>query len=73
MKELEDGCKALGFFNRAPEPTVVFNKLGRIGLAGKQHVRDLWRQQDLPDATGMIDVTVRPHGVVLLKFSPAGK
>ena len=74
LKELDDGSKAAGFFNRGDkEQKFVFNKLVRIGIEGKQHVRDLWRQKDLPDATGTIDVTVRPHGVVLLKFSPAGK
>jgi hypothetical protein len=34
-------------------------------------VRDLWRQKDLPDTTGTVEVMVRPHGVALLKFSPA--
>ena len=72
-KELEDGSKALGFFNRGDkQQKFLFNKLSHVGIAGKQHVRDLWRQKDLPDATGMVEVTVRPHGVVLLKFSPAG-
>ena len=71
LKDLEDGSKALGFFNRSRvEETVNFNKLGRIGLPGKQHVRDLWRQKDLPDATkGAVKVTVPAHGVVLLKFT----
>jgi alpha-galactosidase len=72
-KELEDGSKALGFFNRGDkQQKFLFNKLSHVGIAGKQHVRDLWRQKDLPDATGVVEVTVRPHGVVLLKFSPAG-
>jgi alpha-galactosidase len=74
LKELEDGSKALGFFNRGDTvQTLVFNKLASVGIAGKQHVRDLWRQKDLPDATGKVEVTAGPHGVVLLKFSPAGR
>ncbi len=74
LKELEDGSKALGFFNRGDkERTFAFNKLAAVGIVGKQHVRDLWRQKDLPDATGKVEVAVRPHGVVLLKFSPAGR
>ena len=52
--------------------TVTFNKLGRIGLPGKQHVRDLWRQQDLDDAEGSLTLSVPGHGVVLLKLKPAG-
>ena len=72
MKELEDGSKALGLFNRASQATTVnFNKLARLDLAARQHVRDLWRQKDLPDATGAIKATIRPHGVLLLKLTPA--
>lgn len=52
---------------------IVFNKLPKAGIVGKQHVRDLWRQKDLPDATGTVEVTVRPHGGALLKFSPADR
>ena len=73
-KELEDGGWALGFFNRGDkQETVLFNKLGRIGIPGKLQVRDLWRQTDLPDADGSISVTIEPHGVVLLKLTPAGQ
>jgi len=69
-KELEDGGRALGFFNRGSKGrTATFNKLSRVGLAGKQHVRDLWRQKDLPDAENQIMVNVPAHGVVLLKFT----
>jgi len=71
-KELEDGGTALGFFNRgAAAETQLFNKLGKIGLSGKQHVRDLWRQQALPDAEGKLTVSVPAHGVLLLKFTGA--
>ena len=71
-KELEDGGTALGFFNRgAAAETQHFNKLSKIGLPGKNHVRDLWRQQDLPDAEGAITVSVPAHGVLLLKFTAA--
>ncbi|MDD2762627.1 MAG: hypothetical protein PHE83_01480 [Opitutaceae bacterium] len=70
MKKLEDGGCALGLFNRADTPqTEVFTHLGRIGLIGAQHVRDLWRQQDLADVKEKIEVTVPPHGVVLHKFT----
>ena len=72
LKDLEDGGKALGFFNRGRQTeNVTFNKLPRLGLAGKRHVRDLWQQKDLADVAGVIHATIRPHGVVLLKFTPA--
>jgi alpha-galactosidase len=71
-KDLEDGSKALGFFNRASQAeTVTYNKLARIGLAGKRRVRDLWRQKDLETASGTVKLSVPGHGVMLLKLSPA--
>ena len=71
-KNLEDGSTALGFFNRARQPeTATFNKLERIGLAGKYHVRDLWRQKDLDDTRGSLKLTIPGHGVVLLKLTGA--
>jgi len=71
VKDLEDGSQALGFFNRGDqEKTVVFNKLARVGLKGSYHVRDLWRQKDLEDATkGCITAKIAPHGAVLLKLT----
>jgi alpha-galactosidase len=70
-KDLEDGSWALGFFNRGNSPqNATFDKLGRIGLSGGLHVRDLWRQTDLPNAQGNLDVAVAPHGVLLLKLTP---
>jgi len=72
MKDLEDGSRALGFFNRAqPAEEVNFMKLSYIGLGGTRHVRDLWRQIDLPDAKGTLKLKVPGHGVVLLKLSAA--
>ena len=72
LKELEDCSKALGFFNRDDDVTNInFNKLNYIGLSGAWHVRDLWRQSDLPDAKNALKLTIEPHGVVLLKLSRA--
>jgi len=73
-KPLEDGSKALGFFNRANTTEAVdFNKLNYLGFRGTIHVRDLWRQIDLPDVKGAIKTTIPPHGVVLLKLTSAAK
>jgi len=70
MKPLEDGAVVLGFFNRGENlENVNFNKLARIGLAGIYHVRDLWRQKDLPDAQDALKLSIQPHGVVLLKLT----
>jgi alpha-galactosidase len=70
LKELEDGSKALGFFNRGGDLAKInFNKLGYIGLSGTWHVRNLWQQLDLPEAKGALKLTIPPHGVILLKMS----
>jgi alpha-galactosidase len=72
MKELEDGSKALGLFNRGDQPAnVTLNKLPNLGLEGAWHLRDLWRQQDLPDVNGTLQTSVPAHGVVLLKLRKA--
>ena len=74
-KELEDGGRALGFFNLGPAPiTRDFKSLVQFGFTGKQHVRDLWRQQNLPDvnaADGVLPLIVPAHGVVLYKLTKA--
>ena len=70
-KELEDGGVAIGFFNRGDTLHTMTAKLERIGLGGRQRVRDLWRQEDLPEALNELAVTVDPHGVKLYKFMAA--
>ncbi|HET7625766.1 MAG TPA: NPCBM/NEW2 domain-containing protein [Verrucomicrobiae bacterium] len=73
-KELEDGGRAVGFFNLGNEPLKLdFRQFTQLNLSGKQHVRDLWRQQNLPDvdAEGTIELTVPAHGVQLYKFTSA--
>ncbi len=71
-KPLEDGAKAVGFFNRDRQPiTIEFNKLGKAGIHRRHHVRDVWRQKDLDDTSEKIKLTIPAHGVVLLKLTPA--
>jgi hypothetical protein len=73
MKELEDGSSALGFFNRdSVEQNFSFNKLSFLGFKTRLHVRDLWRQRDLPDiadtAKEPLRMTIPAHGVQLFKL-----
>lgn len=67
-KNLEDGSKAVGLFNRGDDEAVVTARWADLGLSGKQIVRDLWRQQDLGAYTGEFKATVPHHGVVLVRF-----
>jgi alpha-galactosidase len=74
-RELEDGGHALGFFNLGPTTAKLdFNQLAKLGFSGRQHVRDLWRQLDLPDvdaANGVLPLTIPAHGVLLYKLTAA--
>ena len=74
-KDLEDGGRAVGFFNLGAAPVALpFNEFTPLGLAGKQNVRDLWRQKDVATADPAKDslrVTIPAHGVVLYKFTAA--
>jgi alpha-galactosidase len=75
LKNLEDGGKAVAFFNRGPQAeTINFCKLGFIGISGPLHVRDLWRQKNLPDVTDPKDVfkvNIAAHSAELYKFTSA--
>jgi alpha-galactosidase len=69
-KDMEDGSKAVGLFNRgAPEQTITV-KWSDLGLSGKQSVRDLWRQEDMGQFTGQFQAKVGRHNVVLVKIAP---
>ncbi|HYG34589.1 MAG TPA: NPCBM/NEW2 domain-containing protein, partial [Clostridia bacterium] len=70
-KDMEDGSKAVGLFNRGEDAAPVVVNWSDLGLTGKQTVRDLWRQMDLGSYTGQFAASVPRHGVVLVKISPA--
>jgi alpha-galactosidase len=74
LKELEDGAKVLGFFNRdSTAQTFGFSKLSFLGFKTPQHVRDLWRHADLPDirepTKQPLTMSIPAHGVVLYRLS----
>jgi alpha-galactosidase len=74
-KDLADGSRAVGFFNLGAKPTELsFNEFAKLDLAGKQVVRDLWRQKNVATvdtAKDSLPLTVPAHGVVLYKFTAA--
>ena len=69
-KDLEDGSKAVGLFNRGETESGLTLKWSDLGLSGRRAVRDLWRQQDLGKFAGQFETTVPRHGVVLLRVTP---
>jgi alpha-galactosidase len=76
LKELEDGSRALGFFNRdSTTQTIAYKILNNLGFRFRQHVRDLWRQSDLPDIEDIsrdtLKMTIPAHGAQLFKLTEA--
>ncbi|HLX71233.1 MAG TPA: alpha-galactosidase, partial [Verrucomicrobiae bacterium] len=70
-KDMEDGSKAVGLFNRGRESARVTANWSDLGLTGKQKVRDLWRQKDLGKFSNKFEADVPKHGVVLVRIWPA--
>ena len=67
---MEDGSKAVGLFNRGHSETTVTANWSDLGLAGKQKVRDLWRQKDIGEFSDKFEAVVPRHGVVLVRVWP---
>ncbi len=68
VKELENGAKAVGFFNRGEKAVAVTAPWPVLGLTAPAKARDLWRQQDLGTANLSHTTQVPRHGVVMLRF-----
>jgi alpha-galactosidase len=62
-KDMEDGSKAVGLFNRGEEEAEVKANWQDVGLSGDCMVRDLWRQKDLGKFSGSFTAHVSRHGV----------
>lgn len=74
VKELEDGSRVVGFCNFGLEKVdISYKDLNKLGISGKQKVRDLWRQKDIITIHAdkeALSVKVPMHGVALYKFTP---
>jgi alpha-galactosidase len=72
-KDMEDGTKAVGLFNRGDKEAVVTAKWDDLALRGKQVVRDLWRQKDLGTFEEQFQSAVPRRGVVLVRVQSLRK
>jgi alpha-galactosidase len=70
-RDLQDGSKAVGLFNRGEGTVPVTARWPELGISGRQVVRDLWRQKDLGVFEGAYSTPVGRHGVALLRVRPA--
>jgi alpha-galactosidase len=66
-KEMEDGSRAVGLFNRGRWKSDVTVSWTELGLEGTQGVRDLWRQKSLGVFQGGVTLPVPRHGAVLIR------
>jgi alpha-galactosidase len=73
VKELSDGSKAFGLFNRNSEARVVVADWKTLGFSGLQRLRDVWRHKDIGTYEGSFSAKVPPHGIVLLSAQPCSK
>ncbi len=71
MREMEDGSKAVGLFNRGDGLAAVTADWSVLGLSGPQRVRDLWRSKELGAFDGAFEAYVARHGVVMVRLWPA--
>ncbi len=68
-KDLADGSKVAGLFNRGEGAAEVTAQWSALGLTGKHVIRDLWQQRDLGKFSDAFTTTVPRHGVCLVKIS----
>ncbi|MCL6101330.1 MAG: hypothetical protein M1292_02400 [Bacteroidetes bacterium] len=69
VKNLADGSKAVGLFNRGKSAAEVVADWSELQLSGKQAVRDLWRQKKLGKFKQQFSASVPAQGVVMVKIS----
>jgi alpha-galactosidase len=70
IKELADGGRAVGLFNRGAQPATVAVNAQDLGWTGPAAVRDLWREKDLGSFGGTYSAEVPARGVVLISVEP---
>jgi alpha-galactosidase len=70
-RDLADGSKAVGLFNRSELPAQVSIKWSDLQLTGPQKVRDIWREKDLETQETEFKANVNRHGAVFIKLTPA--
>jgi alpha-galactosidase len=67
-RDLKDGSKAVGLFNRNAGATEITLKLKLLGANDATAVRDLWQHRTLPPIHGNQSFIVPRHGVILLRM-----
>ncbi len=69
VKNLADGSKAVGLFNRGKDVAEVEVDWGELKISGKHGVRDLWHQKFVGSYKQKYKARVPAEGVVMVKIS----
>ena len=72
-RPLADGTQAVGLFNRTKVKATLKADFAKLGLGGKQPVRNLWRKKDVGEFEGGWSTEVPPHGVVVVRIGAPKK
>jgi alpha-galactosidase len=67
-KDMEDGSKAIAFFNRTEKPVTMTLEKSLLSLMGEWQVRDLWQRRDLGAFGKALQQEVMPHGAKMLQI-----
>jgi alpha-galactosidase len=71
VRELKDGNRAVGLFDRGGNAAEVTLNWDEAALSGKWIARDLWQHKNLGTFDRKLVLQAPAHGAVLLKLSPA--
>ncbi|WP_319268607.1 putative Ig domain-containing protein [uncultured Draconibacterium sp.] len=69
VRDLENGDKAIGLFNKNETEQVVTMDWETIGLSCTKNIRDVWRNKDIGAFNNRFSASVRPHGVILIRVN----
>ncbi len=69
VRPLADGSKAVGLFNRHPQPMDMHVDLRQLGFKEPVKLHDVWTGNNPEEKNGEYQTRVPGHGVVLLRVS----
>lgn len=69
IRDLEDGSKAVGLFNKTEKAMNIPVEMKALTLDGKCQMRDLWVQKDLGQVCRHFEMKTWPHGARLIRLS----
>ncbi len=72
-KEMEDGSKAIGLFNRGDKEMEITASWPSLGINGGHTVRDLWRQKNVGRFGHEFHASVGPHGAEMFLVEAHGR